>query len=101
MLWLTASLSGFAQNVRVVNGMVVGEDVYRTLPSSEGYKEIRTITRIKKLYDVSAVSIPANDATSISARSLGEKTLAEFKKRMAEKRQLEIEKLKLKLRINM
>lgn len=81
--------------------MVVGEDVYRTLPSSEGYKEIRTITRIKKLYDVSAVSIPANDATSISARSLGEKTLAEFKKRMAEKRQLEIEKLKLKLRINM
>lgn len=82
-------------------GMVVGEDNYKSLPSSEGYKEIRTITRIKKLYDVSAVSIPANDATSISARSLGEKTLAEFKRRMTEKRQLEIEKLKLKLRINM
>lgn len=28
----------------------------------------RTITKIKKLYDVSAVSLPANDATSISAR---------------------------------
>ena len=28
----------------------------------------RTITKIKKLYDVSAVSIPANDMTSISAR---------------------------------
>lgn len=29
----------------------------------------RTITRIKKIYDVSAVSIPANDGTEISARS--------------------------------
>ncbi len=29
----------------------------------------RTITKIKKVYDVSAVSIPANDNTSISARS--------------------------------
>ena len=28
----------------------------------------RTITKISKLYDVSAVSIPANDMTSISAR---------------------------------
>ena len=27
----------------------------------------RTITKIEKLYDVSAVSIPANDMTSISA----------------------------------
>lgn len=30
---------------------------------------IRTITHIKKIYDVSVVSIPANDATEISARS--------------------------------
>ena len=30
---------------------------------------LRTITRIGKLYDVSAVSIPANDGTEISARS--------------------------------
>lgn len=32
----------------------------------------RTITRIKKLYDVSAVDIPAYDTTSISARSFFE-----------------------------
>lgn len=32
----------------------------------------RKITKIKKLYDVSAVSLPANDATEISARNLGE-----------------------------
>lgn len=30
---------------------------------------LRTITKIGKLYDVSAVSIPANDGTDISARS--------------------------------
>lgn len=30
----------------------------------------RTITSIRKLYDVSAVSLPANDGTAISARSL-------------------------------
>lgn len=30
----------------------------------------RTITKVKKLYDVSLVSMPANDMTSISARTL-------------------------------
>jgi len=39
---------------------------------------LRTITKISKLYDVSAVSIPANDATSISARSYGEGVIAEL-----------------------
>ena len=29
----------------------------------------RTILRVKKVYDVSAVSIPANDATNIAARN--------------------------------
>lgn len=43
----------------------------------------RTITRIKKLYDVSAVDIPAYDTTSISARSFFE---LEYEK---EKRALE------------
>lgn len=39
----------------------------------------RTITGIKKLYDVSAVSLPANDATEISARNYGEGVIAEVK----------------------
>lgn len=38
---------------------------------------LRTITRISKLYDVSAVSIPANDATEISARALCDGLIAE------------------------
>ena len=39
----------------------------------------RKITEIKKLYDVSAVSLPANDATEISARNIGEGVIAEVK----------------------
>ena len=37
----------------------------------------RKITEIRKLYDVSAVSLPANDATEISARSIGEGVIAD------------------------
>jgi len=40
---------------------------------------LRTIEKIAKLYDVSAVSLPANDATSISARSLSEGVIAELR----------------------
>lgn len=40
---------------------------------------MRTITAISRLYDVSAVSIPANPATSIAARTYGEGVIAEAK----------------------
>lgn len=51
-------------------GFVVAEDQSVSTEDHEtGVETItRTITKIKKLYDVSAVSIPANDMTSISAR---------------------------------
>ena len=39
----------------------------------------RTILKMEKLYDVSVVSLPANDATSISARSVSEGVIAEVK----------------------
>lgn len=55
---------------------------------------LRTITKIGKLYDVSAVSLPANDATSISARSYSEGVIAELieevEKREKLKRQIKI-----------
>ena len=45
----------------------------------------RTILKMEKLYDVSVVSLPANDATSISARSISEGVIAEVKQeRLAE-----------------
>lgn len=40
---------------------------------------VRTITKIRKLFDVSAVSLPANDATEISARNFGDGVIAEIK----------------------
>lgn len=51
-------------------GFVVAEDQRTSVVDHENDKETitRTITKVKKLYDVSAVSIPANDMTSISAR---------------------------------
>ena len=51
-------------------GFVVAENQRVSTVDHENDVETitRTITKIKKLYDVSAVSIPANDMTSISAR---------------------------------
>lgn len=47
---------------------------------------LRTITKIKKLYDVSAVSLPANDATEISARNFCDGVIAELKAERLEER---------------
>lgn len=58
----------------------------------------RKITKFGKLYDVSAVSIPANDMTSISARKFGDGLIEEYKteRSKAEKaRELEARKAKL------
>lgn len=51
---------------------------------------LRTITRISRLYDVSAVSLPANNATSIAARTYGEGVIAEAK---AERQRAEEERI--------
>lgn len=54
----------------------------------------RTILSVSKLFDVSAVSIPANDATEISARSYGAGVVAELigehEKREKLKKQIKI-----------
>lgn len=46
----------------------------------DGETNTRTIKRVKKVYDVSAVSIPANPSTDIAARS-EEGVIAELKRR--------------------
>ena len=55
--------------------------------------ETRRILRVKRVYDVSAVSIPANDATEISARSLADGAI----KRLAEERRKELDLRKRKM----
>lgn len=58
---------------------------------------LRTITKIEKLYDVSAVSLPANDATSISARSFGEGVIAEIKEERLAREKRERQKQRIKI----
>lgn len=76
-------------------GFTVKEDQrVRTMDHDTGKVFVmRTITKIKKLYDVSAVSLPANDATEISARSLSEGVIKEImeERHAEEERQREIE----------
>lgn len=62
---------------------------------------LRTITKIRKLYDVSAVSLPANDATEISARMMGDGELARIteERRAVEERQRKIQVIKTLLEV--
>lgn len=64
---------------RMSFGFIVGLDERTTTRDEDTGKAtvLRTIKRFKKLYDVSAVSIPANDQTSISARTLSDGWIAE------------------------
>lgn len=56
---------------RMSFGFTVAEDDREMTEDKNGYmKVMRTIRKVGKLYDVSAVSLPANPGTSISARYL-------------------------------
>lgn len=59
----------------------------------------RTILKIKKVYDVSAVSIPANNQTEISARSYFDGVI-EVEKREALEREKRKQKLRILLEVN-
>ena len=80
-------------------GFKVGKDERTTERDQVNRKTTvyRKITGIKKLYDVSAVSMPANDATEISARNLSEGVIAqvaeEFRAEEERKREIEITRL--------
>lgn len=78
-------------------GFTVAEDVTKETEEEDGKRTIlRTITKVRKLYDVSAVSLPANDATEISARSLSEGVIAkaEEERLVHEERKRKIEAIK-------
>ena len=81
-------------------GFVVAEDERVSTGDHENEVETvtRTITKIKKLYDVSAVSIPANDMTSISARRYADGVIGEIKAERLE-RANKIKKAKILLEV--
>lgn len=61
--------------------------------------ELRTITRINKVYDVSAVSLPANDGTSISVRNLSDGVIEQIKAERLKALELERRKLITRMRL--
>ena len=61
--------------------------------------ELRTVTRIGKVYDVSAVSLPANDGTSISVRNLSDGVIEQIKAERLKALELERRKLLTKMRL--
>lgn len=64
-------------------------------------EHLRTVKRIRKLYDVSAVSIPANPGTEISARSYAEGVIERERLEMAEAEERERKIRSLKLRLSL
>ena len=72
----------------------------RTEERDEENKEIvilRTITGISRLWDVSAVSIPANDGTEISARSWCDGVIAELTEEFRKAEEVAKKKAKIKV----
>lgn len=68
-------------------------------------KILRSITGIKRLYDVSAVSLPANDQTSISARAFADgvsaEVLEELKKAKAHDEEIKRSQARKRLELKM
>ena len=70
--------------------------------SEESYNaetRTRTILKVKKVYDVSAVSIPANDGTEISARSYLDGVIEAEKQEKLERQRQQRKKDSIKLKI--
>ena len=80
---------------------VDGEDYLDTKDVDGKALTVRTITSVRKLYDVSAVSLPANDATSISVRNLTNGEIERIQAERLEAERLRLRKMKLMLEIDL
>ena len=73
-------------------------DVWTKEEANGKTMELRRIQRILKLYDVSAVSIPANDSTSISVRTLVDGEIEKLKADRLEAEEMELARARAELR---
>lgn len=82
-------------------GFVVDEDEVDELQENSKRVFLRTIRKIGKLFDVSAVSLPANDGTEISARGFCDGVIAkaEAERLLLEERNRQKEYIELKLKL--
>ena len=77
-------------------GFSVDGEEKRDMQATDGKAmTLRTITSVRKLYDVSAVSLPANDATSISVRTLTDGEIERIQAERLEAEALELRRRKL------
>ena len=74
-------------------GFSIGETKEEYTRNNETGKDtcLCTITKISRLYDVSAVSLPANDGTEISARSLVDGIIAKRAQELSEEEKAKAE----------
>lgn len=100
-LYIRARLDGTEEGRRLyeeIKGGYIDRMSFRFSVREEAYDKqnhMWTVRRIKRLYDVSAVDIPAYDDTSISARKQAVMDLEERRKR------LELDKRKKKLQLRL
>lgn len=73
-------------------------DVWTKEEANGKTMELRRIQRILKLYDVSAVSIPANNSTSISVRTLVDGEIEKLKAERLEAEEMELARARAELR---
>ena len=74
-------------------GFIVDKDEELRTEAEDGRVDIlRTIKGISKLFDVSAVSIPANDATSIAVRNLTDGVIEQIRAERLEAERIETER---------
>ena len=74
-------------------GFIVSDDEETRSTAEDGRVDIlRTITGVSKLFDVSAVSIPANNATSISVRNLTDGVIEQIRAERLEAERTETER---------
>ena len=82
-------------------GFTVAEEDWLETKTEDKSKDlsVRTIKAIRKLYDVSAVSIPANDATEISVRNLTDGVIERVQAERLEAEKLELRRRKMMMKL--
>ena len=89
---------GYTNKMSVGMKIDRSRDVWTSEKLNGKVLETRRVMRVAKLYDVSAVSLPANDATSISVRSLVDGVIERLTAERQEAQKLELERRRTEVR---
>lgn len=89
---------GYTNKMSVGMRIDKSRDIWTSERLNDKLVEVRRVMRVAKLYDVSAVSLPANDATSISVRSLVDGVIDRLKAERLEAQKLELERRRAEVR---